>query len=249
MTEYSANVYAHRGGREWAPENTMAAFRNSLDLGVFGIELDVQRCSTGELLVFHDHDIGRTTNGAGLFKNCTFDELRRLSAGLWFDREFRSEKIPLLSEVLELVDGKVTLNIEIKNLPADYPGIEDDLIEMLNDYPHMDRVVFSSFDNRLTKVMQQKRPDWHYAILLDGIPDDIAAMANSIGARYWHPNYESLLGNACDEAKAAGLLINVWTANQERDWARLLEMHVDGIITDDPEGLVNFLAKVAKVRA
>lgn len=249
MTEHNLHVYAHRGGREWAPENTMAAFRNSLQLGVYGIELDVQRCSTGEIVVFHDHDIGRTTNGAGPLKNCSFDELQRLSAGLWFDKEFRSEKIPLLTDVLELIDGKVMLNIELKTLPSDYPGLEDDVIEILNDYPHMDRVVFSSFDNRLTKVMQQKRPDWHYAILMDGIPDDIAGMAKSVGARYWHPNQESLLKNACDEAKAAGLLINVWTANDERDWARLLEMQVDGIMTDDPEGLIKFLEFVVKVRA
>ncbi|MDZ4834497.1 MAG: glycerophosphodiester phosphodiesterase family protein [Candidatus Melainabacteria bacterium] len=248
MTKHPTKVYAHRGGREWAPENTMAAFRQSLELGVDGIELDVQRCSTGEIVVFHDHDIGRTTNGAGPLKNCSFDELQRLSAGLWFDKDFRGEKIPLLTDVLELIDGKVMLNIELKNMPIDYPGLEDDLIELLSEYPHMDHVVFSSFDNRLTKVMQQKRPDWYYAILLDGIPDDIVGMANSMGAKYWHPNYESLLKNACDEAKAAGILINVWTANDERDWARLLEMHVDGIMTDDPEGLINFLELVVKTR-
>jgi len=249
MTEFTAQVYAHRGGREWAPENTMSAFRKSLEAGVDGIELDVQRCSTGELVVFHDHDLDRTTNGAGLIKDCSFDELRRLSAGKWFDKEFQDEKIPLLSEVLELVDGKVMLNVEIKNMPIDYPGIDDDVIALLDEYPHMDKVVVSSFDNRLTKAMRKKRPDWTYGVLLDGIPDDIVAMATSIGAKYWHPNTESLLADACEEARAAGLTINVWTANGERDWVRLLKMHVDGIITDDPLGLIKFLEKVAKMRA
>lgn len=249
MTEYNALVYAHRGGREWAPENTMAAFRNSLELGVYGIELDVQRCASGELVVIHDHDLDRTTNGAGLIKDCTLPELKRLSAGLWFHPDFREEKIPLLSEVLTLVDGQVFLNIEIKNTPVDYPGIEDDVIELLSDYPHMEKVVISSFDNRLTKSLHAKQPEWNYAILLDGIPDDIVAMASNVGAKYWHPNYESLLLDVCDEAKAAGMKINVWTVNGDRDWARMLKMQVDGIITDDPEGLIKFLELVAKVRA
>jgi glycerophosphoryl diester phosphodiesterase len=247
--DYTALVYAHRGGREWAPENTMTAFRNSLAVGVHGIELDVQRCASGELVVFHDADLDRTTNGAGQIKDCTLDELKRLSAGLWFHPDFRNEKIPLLSEVLELVDGQAMLNIEIKNTPIDYPGIEDDVIALLSDYPHMDKVVISSFDNRLTKVMRAKQPEWNYAVLLDGIPDDIVAMASSIGATYWHPNYESLLGDVCDQARAAGIKVNVWTANEQRDWARMLKMQVDGIITDDPEGLIKFLELVAKVRA
>lgn len=249
MTDYTAQVFAHRGGRAWAPENTMTAFRKSLEAGVDGIELDVQRCATGELVVFHDHTLDRTTNGVGYVKDCTLDELKRLSAGLWYHKDFREEKVPTLSEVLALVDGQVMLNVEIKNTPVDYPGIDDEVLELLSDYPHPDKIVISSFDNRLTKVMRKKQPEWNYAILMDGIPDDIAGMAAAIGATYWHPNHESILADACDEAKAAGLKINVWTSNDDRDWARLLKMGVDGIITDDPEGLIKFLDLVAKVRA
>ena len=68
-------VFAHRGGREWAPENTLAAFSNCLELGVDGIELDVQRCASGELVVIHDEDLGRTTNGGGLVADATTGSL------------------------------------------------------------------------------------------------------------------------------------------------------------------------------
>lgn len=249
MSEITAKVYAHRGGREWAPENTMAAFRKSMAAGVYGIELDVQRCSSGELVVFHDHDLSRTTNGVGLLKSSSFDELKRLSAGAWFDDRFQEERIPLLSEVLALVNGRAMLNIELKNTPVEYPGLDDDVIDLLDDYPHMDKVVFSSFDNRLAKAMRQKRPDWNYAVLLDGIPVDVAGVASDMGARYWHPCCESLLSDACAEAKSAGLIINVWTVNEQKDWARMLEWQVDGIMTDDPLGLIKFLEKVVKLRA
>lgn len=247
MPDYNAKVFAHRGGREWAPENTMAAFRKSLEAGVYGIELDVQRCASGELVVFHDHDLSRTTNGAGLIKDCTFDELKRLSAGSWFDAEFRSEKVPSLDEVLSLVDGQVVINVELKNTPVDYPGIEDDVIAVLSEYEQIDKIIFSCFDNRLTKKMAAKKPEWNYAILMDGIPDDVCGMATSVHARFWHPNHESLLEDAVSEAKNGGLSVYPWTVNGEKDWVRMLKLGVDGIMTDDPSGLINLLQTVAKM--
>src|SRR6476619_3892499 len=105
-------IIAHRGGREWAPENTLASFQKALDFGVDGMEFDVQRCATGELVIFHDEELSRTTNGVGLVRDCSLDELRRLDAGSWFDRPFKGERIPLLSEVLTLVAGKCELHIE-----------------------------------------------------------------------------------------------------------------------------------------
>lgn len=145
----NVKIIAHRGGRDWAPENTLAAFRQSLDIRVDGIELDVQRCSTGELVVFHDEDLSRTTNGVGLVAHSSLDEIKRLSAGRWFDRSYADEKVPLLQEVLDLVDGKCVLHIEIKNTPIEYEGIEEELLELLSGYVHRDKVVVSSFDHPL----------------------------------------------------------------------------------------------------
>ena len=96
-----------------------------MELGVDGIELDIQRCASGELVVIHDQDLGRTTNGVGLVSDVTYDEIHRLSAGQWFDIGYRSEKVPLLSEVLDMVAGKSILNIEIKNAPVSYGAIEE----------------------------------------------------------------------------------------------------------------------------
>ncbi|HEY9713815.1 MAG TPA: glycerophosphodiester phosphodiesterase family protein, partial [Chroococcales cyanobacterium] len=89
-------IIGHRGGRRWAPENTLAAFEKCLDpdTRLDGIELDVQRCASGELVVIHDDDVGRTTNGVGQVRDISLDELKRLSAGLWFDRAFADQRIP-----------------------------------------------------------------------------------------------------------------------------------------------------------
>lgn len=248
MEERKPKVFAHRGGSAWAPENTMAAFRKSLEFGVDGIELDVQRCSTGELVVFHDADIGRTTNGVGRVKDISYPELKRLSAGLWFDEEFRSEHVPLLQEVLDLLDGKVVLNIELKNTPIEYPGIDDDLLDLIADYPHRDKLIVSSFDHQLIKLIHEKAPDLRLALLADALLVDLADYAAKIGATVWHPCIDSLRAEAVAEAHEAGLLVNAWTLNDARGWSYALTIGLDGIVTDDPLGLVNFLDRLAKVR-
>lgn len=262
-------VIAHRGGRRWAPENTMAAFRKSLELGADGIELDVHRCASGELVVIHDHDLGRTTNGVGLIKDVTYDELARLSAGAWFDEEmaflgeqatapaqktksdqsFKGERIPLLKDVLELVSGQVLLNIEIKNTPVEYPGIEEDLLELLENYGRIDTIIVSSFDHKVMQQLHNKAPHIQIAVLADALMIDLGEYAKKIGATYWHPYYGSIRRESVEEAHADGLKINAWTVNKMRDWSECARWGIDGIVTDDPENLKSFLNQIKSAQS
>jgi len=239
MTKIS--VFAHRGGREWAPENTIRAFTNSLELGVDGIELDVQRCASGELVVIHDEDLGRTTNGGGLVCDSSLDEIKRLSAGLWFDKEFYSEKVPQLSEVLSLVAGQCVLSIEVKNAPVQYPGIEEDLLSLLETYSSPDKVILSSFDHyvllRLRQLLPRDSPI-KLALLVDAILLDLPAYAAALKVDYLHPCFGSLRKDVVDQAHQAGLKVNTWTLNSRRQWIMATQMGVDGVATDDPEELM-----------
>lgn len=235
-------VIAHRGGRRSTPENTMAAFAHALELGVDGIELDVQRCSTGELVIFHDEDINRTTNGVGLIKDISWDELQRLDAGGWFDPKFAGEKIPSLEQLLDLAAGRCEINIELKNAPIDYPDIEDDLLALLEAHPNQ-TVCISSFDHKLLQRVARLAPHLKIALLADGIFTDLGAMAKQVNAKYWHPSYESLRADAVGEAHELGLEVNPWTINNPRHWLRAIQDGVDGIITDDPENLIQMLER------
>ena len=185
-------IVAHRGGRVWAPENTLAAFAKSVDLGIDGIELDIHRCKTGELIVIHDEEVDRTTDGSGFVKDLSLDQLRSLSAGskwapasqlrkltngLTYSSQFKDEKLPLLSEVLNLVKGRLTINIEIKNAPIDYPGIEDDLIALLKTYQYPDKIMVSSFDHDVVHRFHEKAPQYQCAILTDCILADVGSYA------------------------------------------------------------------------
>jgi glycerophosphoryl diester phosphodiesterase len=234
-------IIAHRGGRTWAPENTLSAFRQALALGVDGIELDVQRCASGELVVIHDEDLQRTTNGVGLIRDCTLDELKRLSAGLWYDKEFRDERVPTLAEVLELLQGKCVLNIELKNTPIEYAGIEDDLMEVIEGYP-LETLIISSFDHKLMDKMHKRAPELKIALLGSAVFLDVKQSATAIGAEYFHPEFDCLRADVVEEAHDAGLKVNVWTCNDVAKWRHCVKMGVDGIVTDDPEGLKQYLA-------
>lgn len=249
MSSALPNVIAHRGGKVWAPENTLSAFRKSLEAKVFGVELDIHRCSSGELVVIHDDDVQRTTNGVGLVKDISFDELRRLDAGSWYSAEFTAERIPLLSEVLQLIDGGLVINIEIKNTPIDYPGIDEDLIELLKGYKHTDKIIVSSFDHNVVHSVAKKASNLQTALLSDSLFYGLQDYAQKVGSKVWHPAFGSLRNDAVQEAHAAGIQVNAWTVNDPREWASAVEMKLDGIVTDDPPGLVSYLERVGKVRS
>jgi len=239
-------IFAHRGGRVWAPENTLAAFRKAVEAGCHGIELDVQRCASGELVVIHDADVSTTTDGAGLIADLTYDEIRHLSAGRKFSPRFKHERVPLLSEVLHLVDGKLTINIEVKNVPIDYPDIEDDLFALLDTYGHKDKIIISSFDHELIRCMHAMRPDFVYAFIVNGLVADIKDYAADLGARAWHPFFNTTRKDSVASAHRAGLKVNMWTLNQPAEWDKAIEMGVDGIVTDDPAGLKAHLLKLRR---
>lgn len=234
-------VIAHRGGRKWAPENTMIAFKKSMDAGVDGVELDIHRCKSGELVVIHDETLDRTTDGKGLVKDFTWDEIKKLSAGKWYAKEFESERVPLLSEVLDAYDGKMLINIEIKNTPIEYVGIEDDLIKLLGNYKHPERIMISSFDHELIRRIHEKSPIYEVAFLDASIIADVGEYGKKLGATAWNAAHYELRPDAVEKAQKSGLSVNVWTVDGIADWKKSLEWNVDGIVTDDPAGLIEFL--------
>jgi glycerophosphoryl diester phosphodiesterase len=219
--------FAHRGGRRWAPENTLSAFRKSVELGVDGIELDIHKCT-------------------GRVKDMTWDELSKLDAGTWYDKKFAGEKLPLLKEVLDLVNGKLTINVEIKNCPTLYAGIEDDLLTMLDKYPYPDRIVISSFDHEVIHSIAAKSKKYKLALLGDSIIHDLPGYAKKVGAQCWNPDFDCVRPDSMKVAHDGGLEVNTWTVNKLEDWQHAKDLHVDTIITDDPEGLKNFLNQATR---
>lgn len=242
-------IIAHRGGARRTPENTLAAFKRSVEIGVDGVEFDVHRCATGELVVIHDDDLQRTTNGVGMIKESSYSEIARLSAGKWFSPEFIEERVPLLTDVLAVFDERMLINIEVKNTPVGYDGIEDDLLEVLADFPHRKNILVSSFDHHFLRRLRSRDEEIRIGILQAAMLVDPGEYASRFSASHYINAFDCLLPEAVAEAQAAGLTVVVWTLNNPRDWAEALRFGVDAICTDDPDGLKVWLAGVTSAEA
>ncbi|CAN5327694.1 glycerophosphodiester phosphodiesterase [soil metagenome] len=234
-------VVAHRGGKRWGPENSLTCFKKSVEAKADGIELDIHRCKTGELVVIHDDTLNRTTNGSGTVKEANWKELSVLDCGSWYDPKFKDERLPLLKDVLDAVDGKLTINIEIKNCPSNYAGIDDELLKLLKSYPHPDKIMISSFDHIILKKIHKSTTKYKLALLGDSAIYDLPAYAKSVGATAWNPDFDCVREDTVKAAHDAGLTVNTWTVNRKEGWKRACDLGVDSIITDDPEGLKEFL--------
>jgi glycerophosphoryl diester phosphodiesterase len=141
-----------------------------------------------------------------------------------------------------LIAGKVLLNIEVKNTPIDYPDIEDDIVQLLEDYPKS-TIIISSFDHQLIQRFSRMDSSLQLALLADALFIDVNKYAHELGAKFWHPCFGSLRAEAVEEAHRGGLQVNAWTVNSPRDWASAMKMKLDGIVTDDPEALLNMLER------
>ncbi len=243
MTDYPL-VIAHRGGVDWAPENTLAAFKKSVESKVGGVEFDVHRCSSGELVIIHDDDLKRTTNGSGLVKDRSYNELKELSCGLWIAEEFKNERVPLLTEALDLFTHDMLVNIELKNSPMGYEGIEKDLLSVIAPYRKKLNILVSSFDHHCLRRLRKLDQDIQIGILAAASLVDLKEYADKFNATYYIQDHDCLMPDAVIEAKQAGLKVIVWSANDRQKWRRLIELGVDGICTDSPGILQMFYGQL-----
>ena len=134
MTLARPVIWGHRGASFEAPENTLAAFRLAREQGADGVELDAQRCASGEIVVMHDESLGRTTGFAGLVTETAFSVIQTLDAG-------RGERVPLLSDVLEQVP--IRINVELKCDRANDRGLTAEVVRLVREAGAQDRVLLS----------------------------------------------------------------------------------------------------------
>lgn len=229
-------IWAHRGASAYAPENTLAAFALARELGAQGIELDVQRTADGELVVCHDETIDRTSTGSGAIVELTLEQLRQYD----FSAGFVGLKspIPTLAEVFDLLDGtELTLNIELKDSIEPYPGMAEQVAELVRHRGWEERVLISSFNHVSIAKLAADRVGIPLAVLYEGPIFEPWDYAERVGAQALNPSGYALRIQPETVAKAheRGLAVNVWTINDPAQ-ARLAEaIGVDAIITNHPD--------------
>jgi len=238
-------VIAHRGASAHAPENTLAAFRRAVELGASGIETDLRATREGKFVLLHDTRVNRTTNGRGRIDQLSFDAVRKLDAGSWFDKEFAGERVPSLEEALALAaELDVWLYLELKvaldgSLPFALAG-------ELRRSRRLGRVVLLSFDPAALALMSSTDPRLHTALLVGRAGPTIEA-ARRAEARLLAPRHKRITRRMVRRAHEAGLGVVAWTVNTRQEMRRMLAFGVDGIMTDWPDRLIETIGRTASV--
>lgn len=229
-------VYAHRGYSGKYPENTMLSFKKAAETGCDGIELDVQTTKDGVLVVIHDEAIDRTTDGSGLVKDYTYEELVKFNAGKAFHDKYGFQPIPTFEEYCQWVKQiNLVTNVELKSSIYYYPELEEKILTMVRKYDLVDRMLYSSFNHMSLVQIKKLDPDRYCGALLlhEGI-GNAGYYCEKCGFEAYHPGVNGLTEETVKGCKEHGIDVNVWTINDMGALERLYEWGCDGIFTNYP---------------
>jgi glycerophosphoryl diester phosphodiesterase len=213
----------HRGAAGHAPENTIAAIRAGISLGVDYVELDVQRTRDGRLVVLHDKLVDRTTNGTGPISGMTWEKLQLLDAG-------GGERVPCVEAALAAASGLAGMILEVKT-----PGIGPELYHAVQASTFLGPVIYASFLHAEILAIRRIDPQARTMALMECVPVSGAAFAREANA--------TLVGLALDFATPefvtalhdAGLEVLLYTVNEPRMIADAIDLGADGVISDYPD--------------
>jgi len=271
----NCTVFAHRGFRGVAPENTLLAAAKGYEIGADWWELDVAASSDGELFVIHDDSLARTTDAAAAFPgrapwtvyDFTAAELARLDAGSWYAAAdpfgqvrsgrvsrselagFRGLRLPTLREALEFTKAKSwKVNVEIKDASGHpcHEWIVERVVELVRALGMTDSVLVSSFNHEYIVRAKAAEPALATGALVEEAVADPVALLMRTGAVSYNPGLEILTEEAVRAVRAAGKDVFVWTVNELPDMERILGWGVTGIFTDFPDRLLGLLGRTGR---
>jgi glycerophosphoryl diester phosphodiesterase len=218
----------HRGAKGYEPENTLVSFEKAIEMGADGIELDVHLSLDGHLIVIHDETIDRTTNGKGFVNQLTLQELK-------FFKINDEHEIPTLEEILDLVNQRCFVNIELKNQDT-----AEEVVQLIEYYisdkkwTHTHFIV-SSFDWNALQQVRFLNENIRIGVLTETDLDLAISFARFMKAEALHPDFQLLTNEYTAKIQEKGIQVFPWTVNEKEDIERMKSFKVDGIITDFPD--------------
>jgi glycerophosphoryl diester phosphodiesterase len=215
----------HRGARAYEPENTLRSFKKALEIGVNAVELDVRKTKDNHLVVIHDADVKRTTDGEGLVSELTLKEVKEFSAE-------KGEKIPTLKEILAFLDKKVKILIELKD-----KGVENQVLSLVHENGQQKNVIIVSFSEEALRKVRELDKEVETGLIYVKHKNPVKA-ALDLKASYLLPLYRFTHTTNVQKAHENGLKVIVWTVNKPEEVAEYTKKGVDGIASDKPDILV-----------
>ena len=216
----------HRGAAELEPENTRLSIQKAIDLSVDQVEIDVHLTRDQHLVVIHDATVDRTTDGQGAVADFTLVEIKQLDAG-------KGERIPTLQEVIDLVRGKVVLQIELKG-----PDTAEPVVRAVERNSMESEVLLTSFVHERLREARQLNPSLALGALWSNPPDDACKQAIDMGAEAIHIQHQNIDAQLVQKAHAHGLKIRAWNPDTVEEIQRAIDLGVDAIGSNRPDLLI-----------
>ncbi len=226
--------YAHRGASAYSPENTMISFRKALQLGANGIELDLQRTKDGKIVIFHDKNIDKKSNGKGKISDYTYKELLDFDFGSWFDIKYKDERIVLFENFAkEFLSKNLTFAIELKQ-----EGIEKDVLDIIKKYATYDDIYITSFNfnalNNVRAIDSNIKLSW---LIEDRINIDNISKLLEINGIQICPNAEDVTIEDIKLANKSGVRVRLWGVSNEDIMRKAFNFNIDGMTVNFPDKL------------
>lgn len=226
--------YAHRGASAYSPENTMISFRKALQLRANGIELDLQRTKDGKIVIFHDKNIDKKSNGKGKISDYTYKELLDFDFGSWFDIKYKDERIVLFENFAkEFLSKNLTFAIELKQ-----EGIEKDVLDIIKKYATYDDIYITSFNfnalNNVRAIDSNIKLSW---LIEDRINIDNISKLLEINGIQICPNAEDVTIEDIKLANKSGVRVRLWGVSNEDIMRKAFNFNIDGMTVNFPDKL------------
>jgi glycerophosphoryl diester phosphodiesterase len=212
----------HRGAKAYEPENTLRSFKYAVDLGVDAVELDVRKTKDNQLVVIHNADVDKTTDGSGSVNELTLEEIKKLVTD-------KGEQIPTLGEVLDSVGKQVKVLVELKET-----GVEEKVLSLVREKGLKENVIITSFHEDALRKIRELDDDVATGLIYVRHKNPIQAALN-LKAEYLLPLYRFTHSANVTKAHENGLKVIVWTINNKEEVAEYKKKGVDGIASDRPD--------------
>ncbi len=230
-------LIAHRGASGSAPENTIEAIELAIDAGVAMVEIDVQSTLDGQVVVFHDDELERTTDGRGAINAMSYEQLRTLDAGSWFGSQFANTRIPLLSDAIDVIQNRVYLNLELKA----HSTLDQSMTwfahihRQLDDRSMLPYTVFSSFHHDLLRQLKVTYPSLHTCALHvpsdDRLPSAVLASCN---ASAYGCSLREATAAVAKDCREHSIPWGVYNANTPEQIHQARSLGVTAAVTNNP---------------
>jgi glycerophosphoryl diester phosphodiesterase len=243
-------VIAHRGDSSHAPENTLASFERAVGPGVDYVELDIHLTKDDQVVVIHDPTVDRTTNGHGRIADMTLAQIQALDAGRWFSAGFAGERVPTLDQVLARMKGRLKVLIEPKEMEAGRPnsaGRGEKLVrlalEAVDRNGMRDQVRFHTFSPTNLMALHKLANGIPYHLLYEYEDERPTALllARREHASGFNPRAATTTRSQVALAHTLGMTVFLYTIDADGGYSQAADLGADGIVTNDPHGLVEWL--------